>query len=78
MEKQSLKAVHDDELVEFMKALGIHSAFSRGELKCAFCKDVITWKNLHAFFPDSGAVKCCCAKSECIEKLVTLVVERKA
>jgi hypothetical protein len=78
MQKQPLAAVHDDDLVDFMEGLEIYDLFLRREVKCAFCKDTITWDNLHSFFPDSGAVKCSCTKPDCIEKLLARLVERQA
>lgn len=69
MEKKAIKAVHDDDLVVFLNGLGIYSDFIHNKLSCAFCKDVITVENLHALFPDSGAIKICCSKPDCIHTL---------
>jgi hypothetical protein len=57
--------------------LGIYRDFVRGDLKCAFCKDAITWNNLHSIFPDSGAVKCCCDKPRCVTALIERLESRQ-
>jgi hypothetical protein len=55
--KKAIKAVHDDDLVVFVKGLGIYLDCINNKLSCDFCEDVITVENLHAIFPDSGAIK---------------------
>lgn len=74
-EKETLKAVHDDDLVAFLTKLGLYNKFINGKFKCAFCGDVITWDNLHSLFPDSGQVKWCCVRSECQEQFLVRVQE---
>ncbi len=70
MPKETMKAVHDDDLEVVLRGLGIYSDMLGGRLKCAFCSDVISWENLHALLPDSGTVKCACSKVVCIERLM--------
>jgi hypothetical protein len=77
MEKKILKAVHDDDLEGVLKGLGIHRDLAQGKLGCAFCKDAITWDNLHSIFPDSGAIKCSCCRPECVKMLLTWMDERR-
>jgi hypothetical protein len=67
--EEAMQAVYDDELEGLLKSLGIHSAFVHKKLKCAFCKDTITWDNLQSLFPDSGSVKCSCSRPECVKAL---------
>ena len=69
VEKNILKAVHDDDLEGVLKGLGILGDFNNQRLKCAFCGDLITWDNLHSLFPDSGAIKCACSKPACVKEL---------
>lgn len=76
--REGLQAVFDDELQDLMKKLGLYSAFNAGRLTCAFCGDVITWDNLNAFFPDSGAVKVGCTRPHCVSALVEKVNRRTA
>jgi hypothetical protein len=71
VQREALKAVHDDDLEVVLKALGLYAAFSQGKLKCIFCSEPITWENLHSLIPDSGAIKCGCNKPFCVEQLVS-------
>ncbi len=74
VEKETLRAVHDDDLEEVLRKLALHADFSHGRLKCAFCNDTINWDNLHSLFPDSGAVKCTCNRPPCVNQLLLEVV----
>ncbi|MBF6613844.1 MAG: hypothetical protein IVW55_12020 [Chloroflexi bacterium] len=69
-ERTSVKAVYDDDLVALLRALDVYGDFTAHRLRCAFCRDTITWDNLYALYPDSGAVKCCCSKPDCVEGLL--------
>jgi hypothetical protein len=77
MEKKTIKAVHDDDLEDVLKGLGIYNDFAYGKLKCAFCRDAITWDNLHSMFPYSGLVRCCCSKPNCVKDLLIRINEMK-
>jgi len=69
MAKEKIEAVYDDQLNELLDNLGELGKFKRGKLKCSFCNIIITWKNLHSLFPDSGAIKYCCDAPECVKGL---------
>jgi len=76
MQKETLRAVHDDDLEELLQSLGLLHDFRAGKLRCKFCKRIITWDNLHSLFPDSGAVKTVCNDIECIKALLGHVEKR--
>ena len=67
--RETLRAVYDDELERLLESLGLGHDYRAGTLLCAFSRDVITWDNLNAVFPDSGAVKVACTRPECVEAL---------
>jgi hypothetical protein len=69
MKIQAIRAIHDDDLENFLKGLGINRDFKNGKLSCAYCKETITIDNLHSFFPDSGSIKICCSKPNCVQEL---------
>lgn len=77
MERETLQAVHDDDLEAVLRKLGVFSDFIGGRLRCAFCNDPIDWENLQSLFPDSGTVKCACNRPECIQLLVDKVTGPK-
>lgn len=75
--KATLKAVHDNDLEEVLGSLGLSSKIKAGELKCSFCKEVITLENLHSLFPDSGAIKSTCANPDCVKLLMARLEEKQ-
>lgn len=64
-----ISAVHDDDLVDFLKGLGVFSAVERGDAKCKFSGDPVNLDNLGAVFPESGDVKFVCDRPACLALL---------
>ncbi len=75
LEKQSVKAVHDDDLDALLESLGVRSRFLNGEITCKFCRGIVTKENLHSLFPQSGDIKFVCDRRECVEELTSLLRE---
>lgn len=65
----SISAVHDDDLMEFLDGLGVLGNLQAGKAKCKFCRDTVTFDNLAAIFPESGDVKFVCDKDGCLSSL---------
>lgn len=68
-----INAVYDDDLVQFLKNIQIYADLEAGELKCKFCREIITLDNLLSVFPDSGTIHVCCTKAECSEQLADYI-----
>jgi len=77
MASSAVHAVHDDDLQAVLDALGLAAAFAKGELRCKFCGDVVTWDNLHSLFPDGGSIKLVCDKPECSKALLQYLNARR-
>jgi len=75
--KESIKAIHDQDLEMLLERLGILPKFKNGKLKCKFCKATITSENLHSLFPQSGDIKLVCDRVECVKELSNLLREGK-
>ena len=61
-----LHAVHDDDLRAVLEKLGLAPAFDRGDLRCQFCREPVTWDNLHSLMPDGrGSIGAVCDKPSC-------------
>jgi hypothetical protein len=73
--KESVWAVHDQDLENILDGLGILSKFKRGELKCKFCNNTITFEDLHSIFPQSGSIKLVCDSPNCVRELYRLLRE---
>jgi hypothetical protein len=67
----SVKAVHDDQLVGYLRSLGLNPAGILGH--CKFCRDDVTVDNLAALFPESGDLKVVCHRRECLAGLQELI-----
>jgi len=75
--KEKLLTVHDKDLLKTLNNLGYLRKFKKGKLKCKFCNCIITFKNLHSFFPQSGDIKFVCEKYSCQWKLYDILRERR-
>jgi hypothetical protein len=68
--RRRLKAVHDDDLVMFLRSLGLSPISG---LTCKFCKRALDAAEVAAVFPQSGAVKVTCAEAGCLQALQELI-----
>lgn len=55
----AIKAVHDDDLLQFMEKLGMKDSYLKGELKCV-CGVVLQDNNLTAFRKQDGEPRAIC------------------
>ncbi len=67
--KTKVKAVHDSDLLEVLKSLGVLEDIENNKATCAFCKDSVNLENLEAIFQKEGGVNLICSKPECISKI---------
>jgi hypothetical protein len=71
-----IKAVHDDDLVQYLGSLGVVD--HGGNLgRCKLCSSQVTLNNLAALFPESGSVKLVCDAAGCLLALQELLREGK-
>lgn len=75
--KEELQAVHDKDLEKLLESLGILEKLKKGELRCKFCKEIVTLDNLHSIFPEAGAIKVICENVICVKGLQELLREGK-
>jgi len=75
-DKEIIKAVHDNNLIEFLKSIKVYDSIIKGEKKCKFCKNQISIENLYTVFPESGSIKFVCDKPECIAKMNSYLNEK--
>lgn len=71
-----IKAVHDDNLEQFLRNLGIYENLITEKIKCKFCNEILTLDNLSSVFPDSGSIKLTCDQPGCINKLNNYLNEK--
>jgi len=68
-----LNVVHDKELVNFLIKIGVWEKIQNKKKYCKFCKEIITFDNLHSVFPKSGEINIVCSKTECIKQLLEYI-----
>ena len=68
--KENLKAVHDDDLEGFLKNISLYQNITSGKTRCKFCGEKITISNLYAVFPDSGTINVVCNNKSCIPQFL--------
>jgi hypothetical protein len=73
--KKEIKAVHNNDLIELLKNLGLYTKLEQGLLKCKFTETVITLDNIHSIFPEAGSIKLVCNKPEAIRALSNYLYE---
>ena len=70
MRDKELLAVHDDDLVSLLKALGKHDDVMSGNCQCVFCKKRIDIDNLGSIIPIDAKVEFSCNDDRCLSDLV--------
>jgi len=69
MKRHRLRAVLDDDLIQFLASIGIKDALERGELRCHFCNEVVSFDSLQAVIPLGKHVGVLCSKMDCLNKM---------
>ncbi len=73
MVSPTIHTIHDDDLNNFLNSINYLKKIKSGQIKCAFCKEIITTENLNSIFPDSGEIKFSCSKPKCMIALKTRI-----
>ena len=75
MDKRSLSAVHDEDLLKLLTNLNLINKLENNLLKCKFTGTIITFDNLYSIFPESGDIKLVCDTPEAIKLFTDYVQE---
>ena len=75
-EYKSLNAVYVDDLDDLLDSVGLLQDFKAEKLKCKFCRDVVSEKNIYSLISDSGQYKLVCSRAQCVAALMEFVTER--
>lgn len=65
-----MKAVHDNDLENLLKSLGVYDDVVLGKFECLFCKKKITLDNIDSIVPHNNSVQFTCDEPECHLKLI--------
>lgn len=72
MKSGQIKAVHDDDIVELLKSLGVHDTVVNGQANCHFCRQTVSLDDISAVFPYQGEVAYCCSSTGCYRELLEM------
>ena len=65
-----ISAVHDRDIIEFLKSLNLMKEFKEGHINCKFCGIIITLENLQCVYPKENEIVFCCDKIKCFEQAI--------
>ncbi len=69
MKKHKVRAVHDDDLFEFLDSIGLHQALDSGEIRCHVCGEQVTVDNLQAVLPLTNEIALVCSDAACVKRI---------
>jgi hypothetical protein len=70
VKKERITAVHDDDLIDFLRSLGIYEKVINHECFCYYCKAEVTIENTQGVFTKEGEILFCCNGISCYEMLL--------
>jgi hypothetical protein len=70
MKNGTVKMVHDDDLVNLLKSLGVYNEVASGKFRCLYCGQIITIDNLNSIVPFEQQIGFTCDARDCQEKLI--------
>lgn len=68
--KIDIPAIHDKDLKNVLKSLGLLEKLEKGELFCDNCKKQMSWDNLFALKVIENKVVLFCDEPDCIENTI--------
>lgn len=70
MNKGEITAVHDDDMIRFLKSIDLYQAILDGKIKCYSCNNIITMDNIQGIVTQDGEVRIYCNENMCYELLL--------
>jgi hypothetical protein len=67
-ERHKITAVHERNLEEVLKGLGLLDSVKDGNVVCKFCGKRITLDNLNCIYPKDDDIIFCCDDLSCFQK----------
>ena len=69
LQREKVKAVHDDDLEQFLSSIGVLDQIKEGYHYCIVCNTQITLENLGAVFPKDNKINFLCDRLSCLDKM---------
>ncbi len=67
--KYSIKAVQEQDLVSYLKSIGVLGLINSGQASCQFCGSQIILDTLEAVSPKDGKIVFICSNKNCINQI---------
>lgn len=68
LQREKLRAVHDDDLRGFLSSIGVLDQVVAGSCHCAICNAQVTMENLGAVYPEDNKINFVCERHSCLGK----------
>lgn len=75
MKRERLLAVHDDDLANFLRSIGLLEDLVAGRLLCSVCGDVVTLETLAFIYPEHDLIRVACSKPTCASDVTNRSLE---
>ena len=69
IQKQKIRAVHDNEVKELLSTMGLSYGVEHGEYRCIHCGEIINIRNLGALYPEGETINLVCDRLSCLGKV---------
>jgi len=69
IQRERVKAVHDDDLEQFLSSIGVLDQIKKGYHHCIVCNTQITLENLGAVYPKDNKINFVCDRPSCVANL---------
>lgn len=69
LQREKLRAVHDNDLEQFLASIGVLDQVVDGYHKCVICDTKITMDNLGAVYPKNDKINFVCDRLSCLAKI---------
>jgi hypothetical protein len=65
-QREVIKAVHDNDLEDFLSSIGILEDIISGKYQCVNCKKTITLNSIGAIYPENNRINVICDMHSCL------------
>jgi hypothetical protein len=69
LKREKLKAVHDNDLEQFLSSIGVLDQVIGGYYHCMICDIQITIENLGAIYPKDNKINFVCERLSCLNEI---------
>lgn len=71
LQREKMRAVHDNDLEQFLSSIGVLDQIKNGNYHCSACDTEITMENLGAIYPKDNKINFVCNRPCCLTEIET-------